>query len=72
MHSQCIYKNRIFHVYFFFIVVSITLNLAYDENVPSDVKEDLKELVRKKIEYFLFFKTIYDYLLRTLLIKTEC
>jgi len=25
--------------------VKILLNLAYDENVPSDVKEDLKELV---------------------------
>ena len=27
------------------LLVSVTLNLAYDENVPSDIKEDLKELV---------------------------
>ena len=28
-----------------FLSVSVSLNLAYDENVPVDVKEDLKELV---------------------------
>lgn len=30
-------------------IVSITLNLAYDENVPSDVKEDLKELFHVRL-----------------------